>query len=350
MKHYSCPNCSSRLSFEALSCWRCKGELGYVFSNDSMVSLRNLPVAARCINREVLSCNWIVDPAIADVSTLCPGCRYTRTIPPQQDDNNRAAWKKLEQAKRLLLYSLRSLGLSPPDRVRQPADGLAFDFLTEFPDQSSVLTAHKAGVITINISEADDTRREQYRTSLREPYRTVLGHLRHEVGHFYWDQLIAHSDLLERYRLYFGDERQDYEAALQNYYGSKDINDEWRHTHISRYASAHPWEDWAETWAYYLNIHDVLDTAAAWKVTVPDANMALQTVTPVTDQSFYRQIRSVWPQYCEYLNAILHSSGVNDEYPSHLSETVVRKLTFVHQVVIESEYATQDVEMASAMS
>ncbi|MES1196934.1 MAG: putative zinc-binding metallopeptidase, partial [Steroidobacter sp.] len=247
MKHYSCPKCSSRLAFEALSCWHCETELGYVFKNDSMVSLRDLPAAARCVNRSVLSCNWIVDPAVPDNSTLCPGCRYTRTIPPQQEAENRVAWRKFEHAKRCLLYSLKSLGLSPPDRIRQPATGLAFDFLTPLPEQSTVLTAHASGVITINITEADDARREQRRTLLNEPHRTLLGHLQHETGHFYWDQLIANSAFLDKYRSHFGDERQDYDSALQSHYRNTDASDNWRSQFVSRYASAHPWEDWAET-------------------------------------------------------------------------------------------------------
>jgi len=334
MKYYSCPKCGSRLSFEALSCWHCEAELGYVFKTDSMMAMRDLPVAARCANRNVLSCNWIVDPAAPGGNSLCPCCRYTRTIPPQQEAENRAAWKKLEQAKRCLLYSLRSLGLSPPDRLQQPESGLAFDFLAQFPDQPAVLTAHSAGVITINIAEADDAKREQRRALFKEPYRTVLGHLRHEVGHFYWDQLIANSHYLERYRSYFGDERQDYDTALRNYYNRGNIDDNWRDQFVSRYASSHPWEDWAETWAYYLHIRDALDTAAAWKVSVPGDNIHRQRMD--TNGAFYQEVTSVWPQLCDYLNAVLRSTGVSGEYPFQLSHTVIEKLGFVHHVVNES--------------
>ena len=336
MKHYSCPKCQSRLSFDALSCWHCETELGYVFNTDSMVSMWNLPTAVPCVNRDILSCNWIVDPATNGGGSLCPSCRYTRTIPPQHDAENREAWKKLEHAKRSLLYSLRSLGLSPPDRIQQPATGLAFDFLTPLPDQPAVLTAHASGVITVNISEADDVRREQRRASLNEPYRTLLGHLRHEVGHFYWDQLIANSTFLEPYRQCFGDERQNYDQALQSYYNKATNREDWRDDYVSRYASSHPWEDWAETWAYYLHIRDALDTAAAWRVSVSNENLTQQQMTPVSNGAFYSQITSTWPELCEYLNAALRSAGVSGEYPYKLSEPVINKLGFVHQVITDS--------------
>lgn len=349
MKYYNCPNCSARLSFEALSCWNCETEVGYVLNNDGMMSMRDLPAAARCANRALLSCNWIIDPAITVSSALCPCCRYTRTIPPQQDSANRVAWKKLEQAKRLLLYSLNSLGLSPPDRVEQPSTGLAFDFLTQLPDQPSVLTAHNSGVITINISEADDARREQRRELLNEPYRTVLGHLRHEVGHFYWCQLIAHSDYLEQYRLHFGDERQDYDSALQSYYKNAETKVGWSSQFVTRYASSHPWEDWAETWAHYLNIHDALETAAAWYVSVRDISLAQQKNIFTSNNKFRQQLTSAWPQLCEYLNAVFRSTGVNGEYPPHLTDTVIAKLTFIHQVVAESTPVQKDVIVARSM-
>lgn len=276
---------------------------------------------------------------------LCPSCRYTRTIPPQQDAANRTAWKKLEQAKRLLLYSLNSLGLSPPDRAQQPDTGLTFDFLTQFPNQPAVLTAHTAGVITINISEADDAQRERRRASLNEPYRTVLGHLRHEVGHFYWYQLVANSEYLDRCRIYFGDERSNYDIALQNYYRNAQTSDNWRNQYISRYASSHPWEDWAETWAYYLHIRDALDTAAAWKVKVHDINMGQRT--RFIGDSFHQQLTAVWPQLCEYVNAMLHCAGVDHEYPSYLPEAVAKKIAFIHQVVTESVHQSTEITAVS---
>jgi len=277
----------------------------------------------------------IVDPAITSNGTLCPCCRYTRTIPPQQEEDNRMAWKKLEEAKRCLIYSLHALGLSPPDRTQQPTGGLSFDFLTPLPDQPAILTAHSAGVITVNITEADDVKRERRRASLNEPHRTVLGHLRHELGHFYWDQLIANSDLLEQYRNYFGDERQDYDSALRNYYGNKDNNYGWQENFVSRYASSHPWEDWAETWAYYLHICDALDTAAAWKINMTDG-VSIHQIAPGMNGAFYQQITAIWPRLCEYHNAVLRSAGISGEYPFMLSDMVIRKLGFVHHVVHQS--------------
>jgi len=59
-----------------------------------------------------------------------------------------------------------------------------------------VLTSHCNGLITLNIAEADDAERERRRVKFHEPYRTLLGHLRHEVAHYYWDRLIANSKWL----------------------------------------------------------------------------------------------------------------------------------------------------------
>ena len=125
-----------------------------------------------------------------------------------------------------------------------------------------MLTGHADGVITVNIAEADDAERERRRTAMHEPYRTLLGHMRHESGHYYWDRLIAGTPELDEFRSLFGDERADYAASLSTYY-ERGAPADWQERFVSAYASAHPWEDWAETWAHYLHMVDTLETAAA---------------------------------------------------------------------------------------
>src|SRR3569623_1888140 len=35
----------------------------------------------------------------------------------------------------------------------------------------------------------------------------------------------------------------------------------WQENFVSAYATMHPWEDWAETWAHCIHMRDTLDTA-----------------------------------------------------------------------------------------
>ena len=133
-----------------------------------------------------------------------------------------------------------------------------------------VKTGHENGVITVNIAEADEDEREHRRLAMHEPYRTLVGHLRHESGHFYWDRLIANSPNLIQFRELFGDETLDYEVALEAHY-KQGPPAEWSERNVTAYASSHPWEDWAETWAHYLHIMDTLETAASFGVGIdPD--------------------------------------------------------------------------------
>jgi hypothetical protein len=353
MKLYSCPRCSAKIFFENLTCLACNSELGYVPAANSMQLLTDQTAVAAgpvdtgqwlaCGNRRnEVACNWLVAPhagASEAVAKLCDCCRYTITIPPLDDAANRHAWHRLEYAKRYLFYSLWQLNLPRPDRLEQPETGLAFEFLTQLPQQSKVLTGHANGVITVNIAEADDVMREQRRVSLHEPSRTLLGHLRHEIGYFYWDQLIAGSaqpgGQLEKFRSVFGDERDDYAAALQRHYEGTNAYS-WQTNFISHYASAHPWEDWAETWAHYLRISDALDTAAAWGI-----DMQLDTTQIVTtgiskDASvaqFKDALIKEWLPLSQYLNATCRSLGEADAYPFILSPPAVEKLAFVHAVI-----------------
>jgi hypothetical protein len=316
--------------------------LGYVPADNVMLAVD--PLASTrfrpCANRSSLLCNWLMDTAQPNVastsSTLCDSCRYTQKIPPLDSVASQQALRIMEQAKRYLFYSLYALRLPIPDRVAQPDTGLAFEFLCQLPNEPKVLTGHHNGVITVNIAEADDAKREQRRVSLHESYRTVLGHLRHEIGHFYWDQLLASGELLGEFRRLFGDERQDYAAALQRHYQSQDSG-AWTTQHISYYASAHPWEDWAETWAHYLHITDALDTAASWGITLVFDGQQLSPAALHVDMAateFCVRLINEWLPLSQYLNAACRSLGEADAYPFVLPPAVVDKLGFVHRLLL----------------
>ncbi len=204
-----------------------------------------------CANLDsAAGCNWLVDANdTGNTRRLCIACRLNRTIPDLSIEENAALWGHIEVAKRRLVAGLLELDLPVVSRVDEdPQRGLAFDFLCPAPEGPPVLTGHADGIITLNIEEADDVKREAIRKNMHEPYRTLLGHLRHEIGHYYWDRLIAGSERLQEFRELFGDERQDYTAALKRNYEQGPPAD-WRDRYVSAYASAHPWEDWAESWA-----------------------------------------------------------------------------------------------------
>jgi hypothetical protein len=203
-------------------------------------------------------CNWAV--RADDPEELCESCRLTRVIPDLGQRGHREAWYRLEVAKRRLVYGLQHLALPVASKAADPERGVAFELLADTTEP--VLTGHSNGVITINVMEADDATREQRRVQLHEPYRTLLGHFRHEIGHYYWERLLAGSARLDAFRECFGDERADYAAALRQHYEQGPPTD-WQERYVSTYASAHPWEDWAETWAHYLHMIDTLETAAA---------------------------------------------------------------------------------------
>jgi hypothetical protein len=281
------------------------------------------------------ACNWLTR---ADSKTnpqkLCISCRLNRTIPDLTDPANGENWRRIELAKRQLISSLLMLGLPVKPKVEGDA-GLAFDFLRTPAAGPRVLTGHSGGVITLNIEEADDSTRESIREQMHEPYRTLLGHLRHEVGHYYWDRLVNGSKWIERYRELFGDERQDYAQALQRHYQQGPPPD-WRERYVSAYASSHPWEDWAETWAHYLHMADTLDTAASFSLDIESVEMTFEGFKPealvAPDDRFLHFINS-WSRFTAVLNELSRSMGLADFYPFVLSTSSVGKLHFIHTVV-----------------
>lgn len=310
------------------------------------------PVATvPCHNRLVHgNCNWMVDDADQG-ATLCRSCRLTRTIPDLSVAGHGARWARIEQAKRRLLFGLAHLGLSPqPRRERTTASapagegatggddrGLCFDLLADMPDGTPVRTGHDGGVITLNIAEADDAHREALRVRMGEPLRTLLGHLRHEVAHYLQYRWIdTDAQRSARCRAVFGDERQDYAQALDQHY-QRGAPQDWDQRHISAYASAHPWEDWAETCAHWLLIVDATQTAAAWRLRIDGPTATGPRATPLgfTDDTQALVLRQ-WLPVAQFLNAMNRSIGLHDSYPFLMPQPVLDKLTAVSSLLGEA--------------
>lgn len=351
MKIFHCDHCGHLLFFENIECVACGHRVAYLPDLGLVGSLasdgqeiwrsplpRATPAGYRlCQNDKIeRTCNWAV-PA-DESSPFCASCRITRVIPNLADPANRAAWYRLEVAKRRLLFTLVELGLWTPQRSDAPGGALTFEFLAD-PDPGGppVLTGHADGVITVNIAEADDAEREKRRAAMHEPYRTLLGHMRHESGHYYWDRLLRDTADLEGFRALFGDERADYAGALAAHYQGGPTPD-WQARFVSEYASAHPWEDWAETWAHYLHMVDTLETAATSGVSMQprrsDEPAMARVPQPVAPQpaAFERLIDS-WFPLTYLLNNLNRGLGLTDAYPFVLSTQAVAKLRFVDDVV-----------------
>ena len=195
-----------------------------------------------------------------------------------------------------------------------------------------VLTGHANGVITLNIVEADDAQREARRLAMHEPYRTLLGHFRHELGHYYWERLIEDTPHLAAFRSLFGDEREDYGQALQHHYDAGPPAD-WRERFISAYASAHPWEDWAECWAHTMHMVSTLDTAANLKLAVIGVDAKREIGADAYRCTDFEALLDTWYPLTEALNALNRSMGLNDPYPFVVNGPTTEKLAFIHAVI-----------------
>jgi hypothetical protein len=297
------------------------------------------PLWKRCPNFDSpAGCNWLVSSSHEE--PLCRSCRLNRTIPSLDDPDNARWWRLIENAKRRLVAQLLDLGLPVQSKVSEdPERGVMFDFLRSPPEGPRILTGHAAGLITLNIEEADDSIREKTRLEMREPYRTLLGHLRHEIGHYYWDRLVWDTSWLEPFRELFGDEREDYAAALKRNYEQGPPPD-WADRHISAYASVHPWEDWAECWAHYLHVVDSLDTALGFGLRGEDVEAAVEPFSvddlydpQVPDAQQFLLLVNSWVQLTTVLNELARSMGQHDFYPFVMSRPVLKKLHFIQMVV-----------------
>jgi hypothetical protein len=287
------------------------------------------------------ACNFVVPSH--DPNPLCVSCRQTRLLPDLSLPQNQERWYRIEVAKRRLFYTLAKLGLASTDPPPDERDGPVFEFLADLPGQQ-VLTGHCAGVITLNIAEADDAERVRRRVALHEPYRTLLGHLRHESGHYYWDSLIKDAGRLDAFREKFGDETADYAQALNAYYAAGGAAAGWQQYHVSAYATAHPWEDWAETWAHYLHMVDLLETASSYntRLVVPgnDADEVEEVTSPFERIApDFGHLVDQWVPLTLLLNSLNRSLGQDDAYPFALTQQALDKLRFVHNVIYAAQPA-----------
>jgi hypothetical protein len=328
MRRFSCERCGQLLFFENSVCLRCGAAVGFQPSALELVALEDHPELSVCSNQRAAECNWLVEPgdnADGDDFPLCLSCNLTRTRPDDADLAGMAEFAVAEAAKRRLVFQLLDIGLAiEPD--------LCFDLLSSAA--GPVTTGHDDGVITIDLAESDDANREARRQQLAEPYRTMLGHFRHEIGHYYEPILVDRPGHTEAARAVFGDERRDYSEALDAHYRNGPPAD-WAQRHVSAYATMHPWEDWAETWAHYLHIRDTLQTAAAFGLRVEadrpslsaDPDGVIEAGRPFT------ALLDEWLPLTYALNQVNRSMGKDDLYPFTLAPTVIEKLEYVHDRV-----------------
>lgn len=349
MKLFQCPHCGNIVYFDNYGCARCGHRLAYRADINAMVSIAGensegcimLPEGAPgwrwCENAAYQACNWLVAPE-AD-SKFCLACRHNAIIPALHIPENLAAWRKVELAKHRLFYTLLRWQLPLKTAAEDSAHGLSFHFLAD-PASSSgarVMTGHEDGKVTLALVEADDAERERRWLAMNEPYRTLLGHFRHEVGHHFWDILVRDGGWLEKCRAIFGDDSRDYDAALKDYYHAGPPED-WQAHFVSQYAASHPWEDFAETWAHYLHIVDTLEMAFASGLSVhphldrSGAHSVEVTFDPYRDGSIDRIIKA-WLPVVFAINNMNRAMGHGDAYPFILAPPVIAKLGFIHDLV-----------------
>jgi len=364
------------LFFESTQCTYCKRLTGYsaqlkkvtAFDPTDIVGEFTCKIDPTVIYKQCQNytkfqvCNGMIEKK-ADAPPFCFACHFNNSVPSTAAPEHINCWRELETAKRRTLYTIDALGLHIPDRIEDPESGLEFNFKTDrkakdhfaipVKGRTPVMTGHNQGDITINYAEADEVVRAKAKHSMGEQYRTLLGHFRHEIGHFYWDQLIANNaELTTQFRGLFGDESQSYQDALDHYYtNGAPVN--WEKTYISAYATMHPWEDWAETWAHYLHMLDTLETAQSFGLDVQYHSHAQTDVTDLAlpqHKNFYQYqasietILSTWIELTVALNSLNRSMGLDDAYPFVLYEPIREKIKFVHNAIhgIQTNTITQE--------
>ncbi|BBH32294.1 putative zinc-binding metallopeptidase [Pseudomonas sp. St290] len=362
-KIWSC-RCGQSLFFRNSQCLACLAALGYQPEQSRLSSLQpgehpdtwtldadpQAGLFRRCANLDTpAACNWLLPANGHDA--LCIACSLNRTIPDLSIPENPERWRKVETAKRRLVAQLITLGLPVIPKTVDEHIGLAFDFIGVDPDGTPPTTGHASGLVTLDIKEADDAHREYVRQQMREPYRTLLGHFRHEVGHYYWDRLIANTHWLEAFRELFGDERASYSAALERHYQQGAPLD-WQTHYVSAYATMHPWEDWAETWAHYLHMMDAVDTALGFGMSAREMDIDYQPFPPETlydpehaGGTAFLSFVNAWIELAGMLNELSRSMGQPDFYPFVVPAAVITKLHFIHLVIQEEGGRADEVLM-----
>ena len=321
MKAFSCRVCGNSLYFENSICVSCKTNLGFSRGERAIVPVdgKGQYVDADgdiwhvCKNLNLSGCTWLTEFP----GGFCFSCGLTRTRPSDADAVGLREFKVAEEAKRRLVVELDTLGFPIVPRSEDPDNGLAFDLLSSVDED--VTTGHDSGIITLDLAESDDAHREKVRVDLDEPYRTMLGHFRHEIGHYIEWQHVR-GDLIEKGRELFGDEEESYADAIERHY-SQGPPAGWEKDYISMYATMHPFEDFAETFAHYMHICDTIETASAF---------GLATVaSPQEFSSFHDLVVGVWIPLSVALNQINRSMGKGALYPFVIPPPVLEKLQFV---------------------
>jgi len=336
MRDFHCPNCGQRLAFENSACLSCGSALGFSLNQMALLVIANGDEGDHagavdaddyqlCANLHLAECNWLVPKD----GGLCPSCALTTERPNDADTVGLAAFAEAEAAKRRLIAELHELKLPIVGHVEDPDFGLAFRLLSSAHED--VMTGHENGTITLDLAEGDDVHREQLRVEMDEPYRTLLGHFRHEIGHYYFYRLISPSgDYQARFGELFGDPDADYQEALDRHYREGAPAD-WQERFVSSYATMHPAEDWAETFAHYLHIRDTLDTCAWCGLAPASATFDRPALGP----SAFATIIDMWLPLSWSLNMVNRSMGHDDLYPFVLPVAVLEKMQFIHTVIDE---------------
>ncbi len=341
MKLYTCTSCNNPLYFENSTCLNCNHPVGFDVSKFNMVALDNnqnsySPVNNKnevyrfCSNSIHGTCNWLIP--VTQTSPFCIACELNRTIPELSTILNQDKWKRIEIAKHRMVYSLLRLRL--PVAAKKSVDdigGIAFDFMGDMSPAERVMTGHDHGLITLNIEEADEGLRTRHKLDMGEKYRTLLGHFRHEIGHYYWDVLIKESNHLAEFRRLFGNEENNYDQALQQYYNNG-IQSNWNDFFISPYASSHAWEDWAESWAHYMHMMDTLETAWSFGIGIHRKEMQKDVYNDPYTITNFNEIVNMWFPLTFAVNSLNRSMGHADFYPFIISAPVIEKLKFIHEV------------------
>jgi hypothetical protein len=313
--------CDKPLHFENSRCVSCGTRLGFSRSERAIVPVdeKGRYVDADglewflCRNLTLSGCTWLTESD----GGQCFSCGLTRTRPNDEDAVGLANYPAAERAKRHLVVELDGLGFAVVGKDTDPENGLAFDLLSSV--EKNVTIGHANGLITIDLAESSPAHREKVREKLGEPYRTMLGHFRHEVGHYYDWQLVR-GDLRTQFRELFGDETVSYQDEIDRHY-AEGPPEGWESSYISSYATMHPWEDFAETWAHYLHICDSIETASEYGLTT------VGTITSFTN--FHDVVVGIWMPLSVALNMINRSMGHEDLYPFVIPSAVLDKLDFV---------------------
>lgn len=346
MRLFACDFCGSPLFFENDTCLSCGQIVG--FRSDTLQMCTSATAGAAglpaCRNwTEHAACNWFVTGPVGP-GDYCAACVLNELVPDLGDPKRRQLWIGTERAKRRLLFTLLELGLplfgfgdKQALRFRLLADARVDTGAVDPPPHEPIYTGHENGCLTLNVVEADDAHRELMRKRLNERYRTMLGHLRHEIGHYYWYALIDRTPLMPAFRALFGDESIDYAEAQRRNYELGPAPD-WQQNYVSAYASMHPWEDSAETWAHYIHILDTLETANASGVAL--AGRTLLSPLPLTAERPFAAVLDDWRPLAVCLNQLNRSMGLPDAYPFVLTQRVVEKLAFVHDVCLQAALGT----------